>query len=239
MFAWLAGLALVLVFLVIVSPDLFRGYVFSEDRRNSGQRTYDTYCIGCHGANGDGNGEAAPMLIIKPRNFIAGDYKFFHFGEAGPFPSDESLQITIRNGLSGSSMPAFPLLTDQEIQDVVTYVKSFYQSDWQEPRPIQAAAEPVQIVGETGEELFVSAACNSCHQLDALGAAGGIGPSLNGVGSRLSQDEITNSIVEPNAVIAEMCPAGPCLPGLMPQNFAERLSPEQIATLAAYLADQK
>jgi hypothetical protein len=27
MFSWLAGLALVLVFMVIISPDLFRGYV--------------------------------------------------------------------------------------------------------------------------------------------------------------------------------------------------------------------
>ena len=93
MFAWLAGLALVLVFIVAISPDLFRGYVFSEELRSSGRRTYETYCIGCHGDKGEGNGPAAEFLTPAPRNFVNGDYKFFHFGEAGPFPSDESLKL--------------------------------------------------------------------------------------------------------------------------------------------------
>ena len=35
-FAWLTGLALVLVFLVVISPDLFRGYVFSTETRDAG-----------------------------------------------------------------------------------------------------------------------------------------------------------------------------------------------------------
>ena len=239
LFAWLAGLALVMVFFVIVSPDLFRGYVFSAETRSSGQRTYETYCIGCHGVEGDGNGEAAAMLIIKPRNFINGDYKYFHFGEAPPFPTNESLKTTVRNGLTGSSMPAFPLLTDQEIEDVVTYVKSFREGGWEDAGPIQAAAEPVPIAGATGEELFVNGGCNGCHQFDPVGAVGGVGPNLNDVGSRLSVDEITQSIVEPNAVTAENCPAGPCVAGVMPQYFGERLTPEQIETLAGYLAEQK
>ena len=40
---------MVLVFMVIISPGLFRGYVFSEDERSTGKRTYDMYCVGCHG----------------------------------------------------------------------------------------------------------------------------------------------------------------------------------------------
>jgi mono/diheme cytochrome c family protein len=55
----------------------------------------------------------------------------------------------------------------------------------------------------------------------------------------LSKDEIAQSIVEPNTVIAEVCPAGPCPAGVMPQNFAERLSEEQIDTLATYLSEQQ
>ena len=96
MFSWLAGLALVMVFLVIISPDLFRGYVFSEDARSSGKRTYDTYCVGCHGAEGLGDGPASEFLNPKPRNFVNGQYKFFHFGEPGPLPSNESLRLTVR-----------------------------------------------------------------------------------------------------------------------------------------------
>ena len=50
---------------------------------------------------GLGNGPAAEFLNPKPRNFVNGDYKYFHFGEPGPLPSDESLKITVRNGLAG------------------------------------------------------------------------------------------------------------------------------------------
>jgi mono/diheme cytochrome c family protein len=239
MFAWLAGLGLVLIFLVIISPDLFRGYVFSADLRSPGKKTYDVYCVGCHGEEGLGNGPAAEFLNPKPRNFVNGDYKFFHFGEPGPLPSDESLKITVRNGLAGASMPAFPLLTDQEIVDVTTYVKSLREGGWEEQDPIQAAPEPVAIEGTTGEELFIAAACNSCHQHDGLGSVGGVGPNLTDVGNRLVQDEIVQSIVEPNAVIAENCPAGPCPAGVMPQNLAERLKPEQIEALAMFLAESK
>lgn len=238
-FSWLAGLTLVLLFLVIVSPDVYRGYVFSLDRRSSGQRTYETYCVGCHGLEGQGNGDAAKFLNPKPRNFVRGDYKFFHFSESGPFPSDESLIITVRNGLPGSSMPAFPLLTDQEVKDVISYAKHFKEGGWVAPKPIQAATEPVMLAGESGEELFKNAGCMGCHQFDALQAAGGVGPNLSKIGGRLSVAEIKQSIINPNAVIAMNCPAGPCPPGVMPPNFGERLTEAQIDTLTSYLAVYK
>lgn len=234
-FAWIAGLALVLIFLTAVSPDLVRGYVFSEDPRNNGERIYDTYCIGCHGKEGRGDGEAAPFLNPQPRNFVDDDYKFFHFNESGPLPSTDSLKITVRNGLPGSAMPAFALLSDREIEDVITYIKNFRAEGWTEPAPIQAAAGPVPIAGATGPELFTNAGCIACHKLDAVGSVGGVGPALNDVGSRLSVAEIVQSITEPNAVIAAACPAGPCPAGVMTQNFAERLSADQINTLAEFL----
>lgn len=237
--AWITGLALILIFLTAVSPDLLRGYVFSEEPRSSGERVYDTYCIGCHGVDGQGEGISADFLNPKPRNFVDGDYKYFHFSEAGPLPSDQSLEITIRNGLPGSSMPAFALLTDQEIKDVATYIKNFRDGGWVEPEPLQAASGQPAVEGESGEELYVTAGCNACHKLDAVGAVGGVGPSLNDAGSRLSLDELVQSIIEPNAVIAEICPAGPCPAGMMPQNFGERLTETQINTLAEYLFEQK
>lgn len=238
-FSWLAGLGLVLLFFVMISPDLFRGYVFSEDKRSTGKRTYDTYCVGCHGPDGLGKGEASTFLNPKPRNFVREDYKYFHFSEAGPFPSDDSLEITIRNGLPGSSMPAFPLMTKQELESVISYVKQFKEGGWQTPQPIQAAPEPVQVAGESGDELFRSGACIGCHQFDPLKATCGVGPDLTAIGSRLGVDEIIQAIAEPNAVIAMDCPAGPCPKGVMPQNYAERFSEAQIKTLATYLADHK
>ncbi len=240
MFSWLAGLALVLVFLVIISPDLFRGYIFSAEERSSGRRAYETYCIGCHGDNGLGDGEAAAFLNPKPRNFVNGQFKFFYFGEPGPLPSDQSLQRTIRNGIPGAAMPAFTLLTDQEITDVMNYIKSLRAGGWIEPEPIQAASgAAVAIEGTSAAELFVNAGCNGCHQQDTLGAVGGVGPNLTQVGGRLNVDQIKQSIMQPNAVIAENCPTGPCPQDVMPQYFAQRLTEEQINTLAQFLSEQK
>jgi len=239
LFSWLAGLALVMVFLVIISPDLFRGYIFNRDERSNGRKAYETYCIGCHGDNGLGDGEAAAFLQPTPRNFVNGQFKYFYFGESGPLPTDASLETTIRNGVAGSAMPAFPLLTDQEIKDVTSYIKSIREGGWVEPESIQTAGAAEPFVGETPEEIFNNAGCNGCHQLDVYGAVGGVGPALNDVGSRLTVEEITQSILEPNAVITENCPAGPCPQGVMPQYFAQRLSETQIQTLVEFLAEQK
>jgi mono/diheme cytochrome c family protein len=94
--------------------------------------------------------------------------------------------------------------------------------------------------GTTGPELFAEAGCVACHSLAAVAATGTIGPDLSAVGGRLSADEIRQSILEPSAVIAEDCPAGPCPdPSVMPPNFGERLTGQQLEILVQYLAGLK
>ena len=244
LFASIAGFFIVSIFaLATFMPDLLRGYIDSsvaQASMSSGQRVYITYCIGCHGAKGDGNGAAAAQLIIKPRNFVDGAYKFFHFGETGPLPTDTSLAMTIRNGLPGSAMPAFPLLSEQEVIDVRSYIKSLRSGGWTATTTgVAEVASGLGIQGKTGPELFMAAGCNACHQMDALKAIGGIGPNLTKVGATRKLDEIKQSISEPNAVIAESCPAGPCPSNVMPQNFAKRFTTEQLNALAQYLSEQK
>ena len=51
--------------------------VVSEAQQlHHGKVLYATYCAGCHGEAGDGKGPAASMLIVKPRDFTSGLYKF-------------------------------------------------------------------------------------------------------------------------------------------------------------------
>ncbi|MFN8446849.1 MAG: c-type cytochrome [Caldilineaceae bacterium] len=244
-FTWGAGFLIVAVFSIATFlPDVLRGYIdvsVAQASVSSGQRVYNVYCVGCHGVNGDGNGTAAEMLVIKPRNFVNGNFKFFHNGEPGPLPTDASLTTTIRNGLPGSAMPAFPLLSEQEVADVRSYIKSFREGGWTETAAtgVGEVASAPPIDGTTGEELFVNSGCNACHQLDALKSIGGVGPNLTQVGGRRTVDEIKQSIMEPNAVIAENCPAGPCPSNVMPQNFSQRLKAEQIDALAQFLSQQK
>jgi mono/diheme cytochrome c family protein len=244
-FAWGAGFLIVSVFTVATFlPDVLRGYIdvsVAQASTSSGQRVYDVYCIGCHGEKGDGNGKAAAMLVVKPRNFVNGDYRFFHFGEPGPLPTDASLTMTIRNGLPGSAMPAFPLLSEQEVADVRSYIKSFREGGWttETATGVGEVVSAPPIEGATGEELFVAAGCNACHQLDVLQSIGGVGPNLSQIGNSRTVDELKQSITEPNAVIAETCPAGPCPSGVMPQNFGQRLSAEQVDALVQFLSEQK
>jgi len=95
------------------------------------------------------------------------------------------------------------------------------------------------VAGATAEEIVASAGCGACHQIDAVGAAGQIGPNLSHVGAHLTPDQIRQSILTPDAVIAEHCPTGPCTPGVMPKDFGTRLSAVQLETLVVFLSGFK
>lgn len=94
------------------------------------------------------------------------------------------------------------------------------------------------IAGTTPDDIFANAGCVACHTLSAVGATGQVGPDLNAVGGRLSADEIRQSILQPDEVLAENCPTGPCLPGLMPKVFGDQLSAAQLELLVAFLSSQ-
>lgn len=97
------------------------------------------------------------------------------------------------------------------------------------------------VEGTTAEEIIANIApsCTTCHQIDAIGATGAVGPDLSDVGARLSPDEIRESILMPDAMIAENCPGAPCAPGIMPKNFGEQLSAMQLETLVEFLSEQQ
>jgi cytochrome c oxidase subunit 2 len=90
-----------------------------------------------------------------------------------------------------------------------------------------------------GKVLFTgSSGCSSCHTLAAAGATGTTGPNLGTVpvgdakkrGLPLNQF-IYESITKPNAFIS----AG-YQPNIMPQTFAQTLTPGQIQSLVAFIA---
>jgi mono/diheme cytochrome c family protein len=103
-----------------------------------GERAYNMYCAGCHSEDGNGNGASAGFMHPRPRNFQEARFKFSST-RAGRLPRDEDLKRTIRNGLRGSAMPAWPLLPEQTVDSLVAYIKTF--SDEWDRRP--AAEIPV------------------------------------------------------------------------------------------------
>lgn len=104
-----------------------------------GRRTYQSFCIGCHGPVGDGMGAAQPLLDPPPLNFtILRDR-----GLSGGI-----LYYQIMNGVTGTAMPYFKReLESEKIWEVGNYVAVTLvgQSDaGAAPRGIEAAYEPAR-----------------------------------------------------------------------------------------------
>src|SRR5580693_7927102 len=78
----------------------------------SGKQFYKRYCIGCHGPSGDGQGENAPWIDPKPRDFTAATFKC-RSTPTGTLPTDQDLYNSVGRGFYNSNMPHWDALTDQ------------------------------------------------------------------------------------------------------------------------------
>ncbi|WP_165064343.1 c-type cytochrome [Paludisphaera rhizosphaerae] len=87
-----------------------------------GYALYRRNCLHCHGVTGAGDGPTAPFVFPAPRDFRQGLFKFTSTPN-GARPDRDDLRRTIRDGLHGTSMPAFEaLLSPAEIEQVIDYV---------------------------------------------------------------------------------------------------------------------
>jgi cytochrome c oxidase subunit 2 len=82
--------------------------------------------------------------------------------------------------------------------------------------------------GASGEAIFQQAGCAGCHTFQPAGATGKVGPDLD----KLPNDPqfVRESIVDPNAKVTPGFPAD-----VMPQNFGDQLSSQQLDALVQYL----
>jgi cytochrome c oxidase subunit II len=80
-------------------------------------------------------------------------------------------------------------------------------------------------------ELFAQQ-CGSCHTLADAGTSAQTGPDLDSVLPGQSAEEIRESIVEPDAEVSQGFQ-----PGVMPGNFGEELSEQQLDGLVEYLRE--
>ena len=103
------------------SPKLLGSESADVVRLRRGQAIYQQRCAACHGATGDGNGEAAEYLYPRPRDYRRGIFKFTST-PYGAKPRREDLLRTLRQGAKGTSMPSFVQLPDDELEAVLDYV---------------------------------------------------------------------------------------------------------------------
>jgi mono/diheme cytochrome c family protein len=83
-----------------------------------------------------------------------------------------------------------------------------------------------------GAALFDSQGCASCHTLKAASATGTVGPDLDAELAGTDVAFIEESIVDPEAEPTKGFPAG-----VMPTDFGETLSPEELDALVKFIAE--
>jgi mono/diheme cytochrome c family protein len=97
-----------------------------------GSVVYRRWCMQCHGPTGAGEPAQAVEGGPMPRDFRQGQFKYITafppptlpkrgLGAVGK-PRRADLVRTVRTGIEGTIMPAFPTLTEGELEDVVSYV---------------------------------------------------------------------------------------------------------------------
>jgi mono/diheme cytochrome c family protein len=130
---------------------------------------YRRYCVGCHGDEGDGEGENAQWIDPKPRNFTLGQFKC-RSTPSGSLPTDEDLYESVGRGFDRSNMPSWNPLSAQARVDLVAYVKHF-SAKWTTEKPgapIQMPPEP-EVTAErikAGQVLFQKLECWKCHGVE-------------------------------------------------------------------------
>lgn len=157
----------------------------------NGAAVYEHRCVQCHGVDGDGKGPGAEFMLPRPRIFQDnGSYKF-RTTPAAELPTDEDLYHIIAVGIPGSSMPRFDVLPEQEIWDVVEYIKTLNE-DFADEESMETAVTMDALAGEVvvppstpesvaaGAELFKSAQCQTCH--------GDLGRGNGSAGQELKDD---------------------------------------------------
>ena len=90
--------------------------LFSDEARGRGRALFLKKCSLCHGERADGNGARREGLSGKPINF--------HNKEWRANTSPLAVFQTLSEGKRGTSMPAWPTLSDEQKWDVIAYVLS-------------------------------------------------------------------------------------------------------------------
>lgn len=113
-------------------------------------------------------------------------------------------------------MPA-NLVEGDDLRDVAAYVASVAGVPGIQP-PVFSAPE------------FFATNCGGCHTLAQAGTTGTVGPDLDQVLPGQAEAMISESITDPNAQATPGFPSG-----VMPSNYGQTLTPEQLQALVQYL----
>ena len=126
-------------------------------------------------------------------------------------------------GLVGGALVAVLLMS--AFGSVVSLVDDVFGSS----TAAAADEEPIVLdpVAAAGQGFATSKGCTGCHSVDG---SDNTGPTWQGLATSVDEEYIRTAIVNPNAVIADGYAEG-----IMPANYADTLTTEEIDALVAYI----
>jgi Cytochrome C oxidase, cbb3-type, subunit III len=154
-----------------------------------GMELYRSQCSNCHGLAGDAAGRAASNLFPPARSFRHEPIRMI--SAENRLATDADLRKTVRNGLPGSSMPAFSRLTDAEVDQLVEVIRWFqreglveqyaelfgesghgveHKRSWIDARIVAGSSLSVEPLTQptsvdNGRQIFSRLGCNNCHSI--------------------------------------------------------------------------
>ncbi len=99
----------------LIGPNVFAraaGPVYS-DRDGNNFGLFNKHCVNCHALSGSGTGAASVFQNPYPRDFRAGIFKW-KATERNAKPTRDGLASVIHNGVAGTGMPSFALLSESD-----------------------------------------------------------------------------------------------------------------------------
>jgi putative heme-binding domain-containing protein len=133
-----------------------------------GKRLFEGHCARCHGIQG-GGGTGANLRRSKLERA----------------PDDARLFDLIRDGISDSGMPSAWAMSDNEVRDVIAYVRALGR----------VAPEPLPGDPTKGKLVYHKADCANCHII--AGEGGSLGPELTEVGARRGVQFLRDALLHP------------------------------------------
>jgi cytochrome c oxidase cbb3-type subunit III len=149
-------------------------YAQSDAGLPQGRALFRGNCAFCHGLTAEGG--RGPNLVSAP----------LHHGEA-----DADLKGVIRNGVPGTTMPAFSELAADDLDNLLLYLHSLSRGAGKRKT---VPGDPQQ-----GRAVYAKNGCPACHRIGDEGSV--YGPDLTRIGSSRSIEYLRESIVNPSADI--------------------------------------
>lgn len=205
-------------------------------------------CFTCHSLNGSRLVGPSFLKLYEQKERKLADGSTAAFDEK--FSIEEYIRESILypnkkvvEGYQMGLMPAFEgQLSDSEVKALIAFIKEQDGSAPAETSGSSAEDDKAKLASMTPEERgqyhYQTKACVGCHSLDGSNL---VGPTMKGLygrkakladGSEYTADEdyLKKSILEPNAQVV----AG-YQPNMMPQNYRDQLSDEDIADVIAFI----